>query len=129
MEIVSTKEGSTDLLRVEVNFAEMRTADTTRRQVRGSDEVIKGDYIGEVQEAEKGDHFTHVFLKEIRRDAHEILAGAGSGHTATVAVSVRADPLGDQRAARLEDDHELGRPRRILPRDASGRPQRPGSLS
>lgn len=76
MEIVSTKRGSTELLRVEVNFAKMRTADTSRRRVRDSDEVIKGDYVGDVKTAEKDDHFTHIFLKEIRRGAYEILAGA-----------------------------------------------------
>jgi Histidine kinase-, DNA gyrase B-, and HSP90-like ATPase len=76
MEIVSTKEGSTELLRVEVNFARMRTADNSRRRVSGSDEVIKGDYVGDVERAEKDDHFTQVLLKEIRAGAYEILAGA-----------------------------------------------------
>jgi Histidine kinase-, DNA gyrase B-, and HSP90-like ATPase len=76
MEIVSTKQGSTELLRVEVNFAKMRTTDTSRRRVSGSDEIIKGDYVGEVENAEKDDHFTQVLLKEIRSGAYEILAGA-----------------------------------------------------
>lgn len=76
MEIISTKRGSTELLRVEVNFAKMRTADTSRRRVSGSDEVIKGDYHGQVESAAKDAHFTHIFLKEIRETAYEILAGA-----------------------------------------------------
>jgi hypothetical protein len=76
MEIISTKQGSTELLRVEVNFAKMRTADTSRRRVSGSNEVIKGDYQGQVETAAKDDHFTHIFLKEIRETAYEILAGA-----------------------------------------------------
>jgi hypothetical protein len=76
MEIISTKQGSTEMLRVEVNFAKMRTADTSRRRVSGTDEVIKGDYAGQVETAGKDEHFTHIFLKEIRKGAFEILAGA-----------------------------------------------------
>lgn len=76
MEIVSTKRGSSQLLRVEVNFAKMRTADTSRRRVSGSDEVIKGDYTGDVESVESDAHFTQVLLKEIRDGAFEILAGA-----------------------------------------------------
>jgi hypothetical protein len=76
MEIVSTKEGSTELLKVEVNFAKMRTADNSRRRTKGSDEIIKGDYNGTVERAGKDEHFTHIFLKDIRERAYEILAGA-----------------------------------------------------
>ncbi len=76
MEIVSTKAGSKALLTVDVNFADMRI-DAGERRVSGTDAIVKGDYAGAVtQTAEPDDHFTHVFLKEVRTPADQILAGA-----------------------------------------------------
>ena len=74
MEIVSTKAGSTELLKVEVDFAAMRL-DISQRRARG-DEIVKGDYTGVVEKAPKAEHYTHVLLKEIRPDLQQILAGA-----------------------------------------------------
>jgi len=74
MEIVSTKAGSTDLLKVEVDFAAMRM-DISERRARGR-EIVKGDYRGVVERAPSADHYTHVLLKEVRPRLQEILAGA-----------------------------------------------------
>jgi hypothetical protein len=76
MEIVSTKEGSTELLEVTINFALMRSDPADRR--REGDSMAKADYAGRVSTARKSDHFTQVFLKEIRGEARAILAGARS---------------------------------------------------
>ncbi len=75
MEIVSTKKGSTELLRVSLDFGAMRKPASERR-VEGTDEVVKADYAGVVERAPKDEQFTHVFLKEVRENTHEILAGA-----------------------------------------------------
>jgi hypothetical protein len=75
MEIISTKKGSTELLRVEINFQEMRI-DPPERRKRDDDTYLKGDYEGVVELAKSGEHYTHVMLKDIRPNAKGILAGA-----------------------------------------------------
>lgn len=74
MEILSTKAGSDELLRVEVNFSEMRLSKEERE--REGDTYAKGDYIGEVGEAERDEHYTHVILKAVRGEARDIFIGA-----------------------------------------------------
>jgi hypothetical protein len=74
MEIVSTKAGSVELLRVEVRFAEMRRDPVERR--REGDSIAKGDYTGVVGKAARDEHYTHVLLKQVRPNAKGILAGA-----------------------------------------------------
>lgn len=74
MEIHSTKEGSSELLRVEINFHVMRQERQERE--RDLDEVSKGDYEGEILEADQESHFTHIFLKKVRDNTREIFAGA-----------------------------------------------------
>jgi Histidine kinase-, DNA gyrase B-, and HSP90-like ATPase len=77
MEIISTKKGSTDLLRVEVNFNEMRLDRSER--ARDGDTYAKGDYVGWVESAESSEHYTHVLLKDVRGYAHDIFIGVPEG--------------------------------------------------
>ncbi len=76
MEIVSTKEGSAELIEVEIRFDLMRQPIPERR--RGDTDIAKGDYHGSVSKTDEAAHYTHVFLKNIRGDARAILAGPGS---------------------------------------------------
>ena len=79
MEIVSTKAGSKELLEVSINFNLMRQDPLLRK--RGDNEFAKADYIGNVSETDPDNHFTQIFLKEIRGEAQAILAGADNGFT------------------------------------------------
>jgi hypothetical protein len=74
MEIVSTKAGSRELLTVTIHFDKMREDLNVRR--RGSSEIAKADYTGEITETTPSDHYTRIFLKRVRAGAREILAGA-----------------------------------------------------
>lgn len=74
MEIVSTKAGSRELLRVTIHFDKMREDLEVRR--RENDDIAKADYTGEVDEAPAAAHYTRIFLKRVRGEAREILAGA-----------------------------------------------------
>lgn len=76
MEILSTKKGSPDLLRVTIFFDKMRQDLDQRR--REHDEIAKADYRGTVDGTNTEDHFTHIFLKRVRGEARKILAGARS---------------------------------------------------
>ena len=73
MEIYSTTAGSTQLLHVEIHFDIMRQDPAVRR--REGDELAKGDYTGEVLEAEKRDSFTQVILNRVRPNAKQLFAG------------------------------------------------------
>ena len=74
MELVSTKQGSTQLLQVSIRFDHMRSSAEQRR--REGDDIAKGDYRGDVKETEdRNSHFTQIFLKRIRGEARTILAG------------------------------------------------------
>ena len=75
MEIESTKRGVAELIRVEVNFREMRLEPSKRRK-RKDDTWVKGDYEGTAESAPRDAHYTQVSLKEIRPNARGILAGA-----------------------------------------------------
>ena len=76
MEIESTKQGSNELLKVAINFGEMRK-DPAQRKIEGGSEISKADYYGTVEEAPTDDHYTYVTLKNIIGDAKKILEGAG----------------------------------------------------
>jgi hypothetical protein len=78
MEIISTKEGSKEKLEVQIRFDLMRQDYEIRK--RGEDELAKADYTGSVSEEKIDKHYTQVFLKKVRGDAKNILAGAGSTH-------------------------------------------------
>jgi hypothetical protein len=74
MELFSTKRGSQELLRVLINFDEMRKPLEERR--RSGNDIVKADYVGEVLEADSAEHYTRIFLTSIRAHAQDILAGA-----------------------------------------------------
>jgi hypothetical protein len=74
MEIVSTKKGSTDLLRVVVDFRKMRDPQKQRRDRQGN--VTKGDYRGTVDKAGRDEHYTRIYLNEVRENVRDIMVGA-----------------------------------------------------
>jgi histidine kinase/DNA gyrase B/HSP90-like ATPase len=74
MEIFSTKRGSRELLHVNINFERLRLS--TNERMRADGDVAKADYVGELLEASRKEHYTRVFLKNIRGEAKAILAGA-----------------------------------------------------
>jgi len=74
MELYSTKAGSTELLHVSIDFARMREPVAQRR--RKDVDIAKADYSGEILEAPKDEHYTKIFLKSVRGEAKDILAGA-----------------------------------------------------
>ncbi len=81
MEIESTKEGSTDLLQVKINFEDMRKDPAERRRGKDGLGVAKGDYDGVVvPQADANQHFTRVVLTSMTDNARE----------ATVAVHSKA---------------------------------------
>ena len=86
MEIVSTKAGSTELLRVEVNFDEMRLDPAKRKREDGT--YVKGDYSGVIGKAARDEHYTHVFLKRVKPTAQGILMGARKRKHSSGAASV-----------------------------------------
>ena len=77
MELLSTKRGSTELLHVTIDFSKMREEPEKQRD-KGSIDVKKGDYVGEVLRAPRDDHYTHLFLEGIRGHARHVLASAAS---------------------------------------------------
>lgn len=80
MEVLSTKEGSTELLQVEIDFAAMRQDPSDRRRGEQGEEIKKADYAGRVMgEADPYTQYTKVYLKEIRETMQDILSGARSG--------------------------------------------------
>ena len=76
LEIFSTKEGSEELLHIVIDFREMRKPIEERR--RDGELIVKADYEGKILNAKKEDHYTQLFLTEVRGAAKEILAGADS---------------------------------------------------
>ena len=78
MEIFSTADGRPELLHVTIDFARMREDPAQRRNEQG--DYAKGDYYGEILEASVEEHYTRVFLKRVRGEARDILAGAKAPH-------------------------------------------------
>lgn len=74
MEIHTTKLGSTELVKARINFAKMRDAVEARR--RDKSDFAKGDYEGVVERTSRDEHYTRLFLTNVRGEAREILAGA-----------------------------------------------------
>ncbi|WP_186372223.1 ATP-binding protein [Arthrobacter sp. KBS0702] len=76
MEIHSTKEGSRERLVVTIDFEVMRTKSPAERK-EGAENYKKGDYSGVVTfDADPGEHYTKIYLKDVRESAREIMAGA-----------------------------------------------------
>jgi Histidine kinase-, DNA gyrase B-, and HSP90-like ATPase len=80
MEIVSTKRGSTELMRVVIDFKRMRDPIDERRS---DGEITKGDYRGTIGVAPRGDHYTRIYLNEVRDNVRDVMMGAEpDAHTA-----------------------------------------------
>jgi hypothetical protein len=63
---------------VSINFEKMRLDPAARR--RDQTDLAKGDYSGTVsEEAELDEHYTIIYLREVRGLAQEILSGAVEG--------------------------------------------------
>jgi hypothetical protein len=74
MEIESTKSGSTELLKVAIDFAKMRGESAEQRRVDGDEDAFrKGDFRGHVERAPSKEHYTRIFLRNVRGDARRIL--------------------------------------------------------
>lgn len=74
MELYSTQAGSSELLHVVIDFSELRKPPAERR--RGNSDMVKADYRGEILEAPLDVHYTQLYLKNVRGEARDILAGA-----------------------------------------------------
>jgi hypothetical protein len=74
MEIFSTTKDSKELLHVRIDFSEMRKPIEERR--RDDDKIAKADYQGEVLETNSDEHYTQLFLKNIRGPARDMLVSA-----------------------------------------------------
>lgn len=86
MEIFSTTRGSTDLLHVTIDFSEMRKPIEDRR--REGDTLVKADFTGEVLTTEANEHYTQIFLKNIRGEAQEVLVSANRAKPTGKALSL-----------------------------------------
>ena len=79
MEIVSTKKGLAERLRVTIDFEEMRRdpLGASRREEEGEGGPVfkKGDYAGWVEEAPKSHHYTRIFMRRVRPAAQLMFAG------------------------------------------------------
>lgn len=76
MEIESTKKGSDELLKVNIDFGEIRK-DADKRKTEGDSDITKADYFGTLEKTNVDDHYTFITLKNIRGDARKILEGVG----------------------------------------------------
>lgn len=75
MELFSTKSGSTELLHITIDFSTMRLSPEERR--RQNNAFAKADYKGKVTDSAKRDeHYTRLFLKNVRGEAKNILVSA-----------------------------------------------------
>ena len=78
LEIVSTKQGSSDLLEVSISFEMMRQDPEVRRS-SDDHEFNKADYRGTTKPtAAIEEHYTHVILKKLRGEVRNVLVGQGS---------------------------------------------------
>lgn len=80
MEIVSTKKGVGERLRVTIDFEEMRKDPLGKSRREEEDDgggavFKKGDYSGWVEEAPKSHHYTRIFMRRIRPSAQKMFAG------------------------------------------------------
>jgi Histidine kinase-, DNA gyrase B-, and HSP90-like ATPase len=79
MDIFSTVSGSREVLEVSIDFANMRI-DPAERRKNGGD-LAKGDYHGMITPmADLEEHYTRIYLRNIRGPAQDVLAGAEEGH-------------------------------------------------
>jgi Histidine kinase-, DNA gyrase B-, and HSP90-like ATPase len=88
MEIASTKKGSTELLKVAIDFAAMRGETAAERRVGDGDDFHKADFRGHLEQAPVGEHYAHVFLRRVRGDARRILVSVERQSLEGIAQSV-----------------------------------------
>jgi hypothetical protein len=86
MEIYSTKKGSSELLHVTIDFAEMRKPLEARR--RGGNQLVKADYYGSVEMADSDSHYTQLFLKRVRGEARKMLVSPNRQQTEGAPLSL-----------------------------------------
>jgi Histidine kinase-, DNA gyrase B-, and HSP90-like ATPase len=83
MEIESTKRGSKALLKVTIDFEELRNRSPSERR-EGPENIKKGHYQGYEDQASRDAHYTRVFLRRMRGEARaalvspERMSGGGS---------------------------------------------------
>lgn len=96
IEVVSTKKGSRQLLRVRINFEEMRK-DAALRRRDGKGAIAKADYEGEVtNEADRDAHYTWLFLSRIRGETNRsIMASAARARGAGDAQTLYGLPVAE----------------------------------
>ncbi|MBU1495169.1 MAG: ATP-binding protein [Actinobacteria bacterium] len=104
LEVHSTQPGSTDLMKVEIDFRVM-TLDRAQRLREDSADVTKADYRGTITEIDADAHFTRLYLMGIKGRAAEILAGVKGqvGHD----VNRSLYGLSPESVARLLADPDL----------------------
>jgi hypothetical protein len=106
MDIVSTVRGSEELLEVSINFAEMRTDPEERR--RKGEDLAKADYTGQVYyTAARDDHYTQLFLREVKGEARDFLRGAKAGRRPDNLYGLKPDTIRDRLADNLASWTEL----------------------
>ena len=105
MQIISTKKGSKEKINIEINFHAMRLPPEERKKPDSS--YTKADYEGTVTEADPEEHYTHIFLKDVRGPAQELLAGArssgGTGSLYGLSHEAIAERLRDPNLRSWED--------------------------
>lgn len=78
LEIVSTVKGSSTLMTVTIDFEAMRRNPDERVRPEGA--LAKGDYYGELtNDAQPSEHFTRIYLRDVRETTRDILDGARKG--------------------------------------------------
>jgi hypothetical protein len=87
MQLISTKQGSTERLDVQIRFEMMRRDPSER--TRSDDRLAKADYVGTVYSDEESDtHYTYILLKDVREETQEIVAHSGRSPQATGSMSL-----------------------------------------
>lgn len=69
MEIESTKQGSTELMKVLIDFELLRTQTADQRRTGKDDDMRKGHYRGHLEYAGSSEHYTRVYLRRVRGEA------------------------------------------------------------
>ena len=95
LEIISTKEGSTEHLRVVLDFEEMRKDSDLRERPEGN--VAKGDFKGSVTfDADKDSHYTRLLLSSVKGESRDFLNGAREGLPDQTLYGLSAESVRDK---------------------------------
>nr|WP_269902599.1 ATP-binding protein [Terrimesophilobacter mesophilus] len=97
LEIISTVAGSTQLMSVTLDFDKMRL--NAQDRARENDAIAKGDYYGELSEdAELSDHFTRIYLRDVRETTRDVLDGARRGKGSSSLYGLSEESVRDRLA-------------------------------